>query len=449
MTHWSGFDAAADRRLLKRLADGSAPALADVYDIYAERLYDYALHFTDDVHVARELVHDALIDAVRRAPRMRDRRRLRPWLYGAVRRRAMTRRPDGWAPPGAGESAELRVAGAALAALDRGQRDVLWLAYRHGVEGTDLAVTLGVSTHRARRRLARAAERVEQEAVRVYDGAEAEAPAAIELVRLIPTAEVPDVLRDRVLHTAADAQLARYRSQIVARGGRLVAGGLPRQPDAPSQVVRRYAVGGTAVAAFLGVVTVGLNLVGADRGRGADPMPSWTARPGISPLPSAHGRPPSSSHPVAVPTGPGRRGDDGGHGVKPDGGSHPARPVSPRPSAHRPTLPVPVGPSLPAPPRSGTLTVRPASIRFDGSSSTATLTLTADSGPVRWTATAGTPSLSLSPDGGTLARGEAQRVTVRLSRNTLLQLPGASEVTVTGGGVHAVPVTWSASLLSG
>lgn len=443
MTHWSGFDAAADRRLLKRLADGGAPALADVYDIYAERLYDYALHFTDDVHVARELVHDALIDAVRRAPRMRDRRRLRPWLYGAVRRRAMTRRHDDRTPPGLGESAEPRVAAAALAALDRGQRDVLWLAYRHGVEGTDLAVTLGVSTHRARRRLARAAERAEQEAVRVHEGAEAEAPAAIELVRLIPAAEVPDVLRDRVLHTAADAQLARYRSQIVARGGRLVAGGLPRQPDAPSQVVRRYVVGGTAVAAFLGVVTVGLNIVGVDHGHGAGPTPSWTAGPNGSP--SVHGRPPSGGRPVAAPTGPGRHGDDGGHGVKPGRGS---RPAAPRPSAPGPALPVPVSPSLPAPPRSGTLTVRPASIHFAGSSSTATLTLTADSGPVRWTAAA-TPSLSLSPDGGTLARGDAQRVTVRLSRNTLLQLPGMSRITVTGGGVHTVPVTWSASLLSG
>ena len=453
MTHWSGFDATADRRLLKRLAEGGESALADVYDIYAERLYDYALLFTDDVHTARDLVHDSLIDASRRAPRMRDRRNLRPWLYGAVRRRGLARRRDAWSPPVAAESdpAELRAAYAALAALDRGHRDALFLAYRHNLEGADLAAALGVAQRRARRRVYRATVRAENEVDRWYGGdAPQEAPVAIELVRMPPAPELPDALRDRVLHTAADPQLSRYRSQIVSRGGRLIASGLPRQPDAPSQVARRYAVGAAAMAAFLGVVLVGLNLVGADHGPALGrPAPSWTTAPSIgTPGPDDPGRHPGNDHPVAVPTDPARQ-DGTRDGTPPADASRPgAHSPGTRPSGDAPAPPGGVSPTPPDPPGQGSLTVRPAEINFGGTSSTAALTLTAEDGPVSWSASASSPALSLSTTGGTLAAGRTQRVTVNLTRNALLQLPGSSKVTVTGDGTHAIPVNWSISVLA-
>lgn len=454
MTHWSGFDATADRRLLKRLAEGGESALADVYDIYAERLYDYALLFTGDVHVARDLVHDALIDASRRAPRLRDRRHLRPWLYGAVRRRGMARRRDTWSPPAVHESdpEELRVARTALAALDRGHRDALFLAYRHDLEGADLASTLGVSPRRARRRVARATSRTETEAVRAYAGTPPpDVPAAIELVRMLPAAEPPDILRDRVLHTAADPQLARYRKQIVSRGGRLIASGLPRQPDAPSQVARRYAVGGAAMAAFVGVVAIGMNVV--DSGRGpwpGHPAPSWTTAPSIgTPGPHDPGPTPGhGDHPAALPS------DRARHGNAPDGGkpTSTSRPSGRTPGARPPgdddpPPPIQVTPTVP-PAGQGTLTVRPSEIHFGTTSSTAVVTVTAENGPVRWTANTGTSVLSLSTTGGTLASGRTQRVTVRLSRNALLQLPGSSKITISGNGTHAVPVSWSISVLA-
>lgn len=527
MTHWSGFDVTADRRLLKKLAEGGESALAEVYDIYAERLYDYALLLTSDVHVARDIVHDALIDASRRAPRMRDRRHLRPWLYGAVRRRGMARRRDTWSPP-ADPSPELPTAYAALAALDRPHRDALCLAYRHDLDGPDLATTLGVSQRRARRRVLRASTRAEHETTRAQadapthagdaephaeaqdtrahadaddtptppgsqprtgaaedawargdaptraDAEDASAaadavedvgatdvpayaeapctasPAVVELVRMVPAVAPPDILRDRVLHTATDPQLARYRSQIVARGGRLIASGLPRQPDAPSQVARRYAVGSVAMVAFLGLVTVGLNVV--DGGREPDvgrPMPSWTTAPGHgTPGPSGQGPQPESGKPVALPTDRSPQRDGVGDSPGTSGSPRPSdRTPAPRPSGDSPIPPIQVTPSPPRLPGQGTLTVRPAAIRFGGTSSKAVLTLSAEDRAVRWTARSTSPAVTLSSTGGTIGAGGTRRVTVRLARNSVLQLPGSSTITVTGGGTHTVPVKWSISVL--
>ncbi|GLZ09439.1 hypothetical protein Acsp03_69050 [Actinomadura sp. NBRC 104412] len=91
MPRWSSSDVAADRRLVQRLNDGDANALAALYDTYAGRLYDYALSMTGEYRIAADITHDTFIDAARRAPRMRDQQRLRSWLYGAVRRRCVQR----------------------------------------------------------------------------------------------------------------------------------------------------------------------------------------------------------------------------------------------------------------------------------------------------------------------------------------------------------------------
>nr|WP_315987062.1 hypothetical protein [Actinomadura sp. HBU206391] len=144
--------------------------------------------------MAADTVHDCLIDASRRAPRMRDRMRLRAWLYGAARRRCLQRGRSGglhweWAaaqaphaareeaheddgaedrlPRGEFGSDEYDVSGLSLderrelleltlARLDFSEQEALLLALRHEVTGSDLAATLGVSGRRAASRLARA-----------------------------------------------------------------------------------------------------------------------------------------------------------------------------------------------------------------------------------------------------------------------------------------------------
>ncbi|GAA2109062.1 hypothetical protein GCM10009780_63310 [Actinomadura alba] len=177
--------------------EGNEDTLIALYDTYAERLYDYCVSLICDSKVAADTVHDCLIDACRRAPRLRDRMRLGAWLYGAARRRCLQRGrsgglhwvwtsdsdcdatpahdPLGTGAPGdeaAAEAEETDRSGLTLAErrelleltlarLDFPEQEVLLLALRHDVTGYDLAATLGVSGRRAAARLARARAQAE------------------------------------------------------------------------------------------------------------------------------------------------------------------------------------------------------------------------------------------------------------------------------------------------
>ncbi|WP_084337249.1 RNA polymerase sigma factor [Actinomadura oligospora] len=171
MPRWSPPDVAT-RRLVRRLNAGDADALAMLYDAYAERLFDYAAAMTGDVRAADDIVHDALVDAWRRAPRIRDHANLRIWLYGAVRRRCLQRgggselrwepnrpfrypgprrsrradaRPSAVLPP----TAELRsLLESAVNRLDANERELLLLTVRHGLHPAELGLLWGLSRRR-------------------------------------------------------------------------------------------------------------------------------------------------------------------------------------------------------------------------------------------------------------------------------------------------------------
>src|ERR1700754_1351305 len=194
MSRWSRFDPDTDRRLVRGLNEGNEDTLIALYDTYAERLYDYCVSLIGDSKIAADTVHDCLIDAGRRAPRMRDRMRLRAWLYGAARRRCLQRGRSGglhweWASgPYADALSDDGVNGHApggesghdedvefglpldqrrelleqtLSRLDFPEQEALLLALRHQVTGSDLAATLGVPGRRAASRVARARAQAE------------------------------------------------------------------------------------------------------------------------------------------------------------------------------------------------------------------------------------------------------------------------------------------------
>ncbi|MEU5881152.1 sigma-70 family RNA polymerase sigma factor [Spirillospora sp. NPDC047279] len=164
MPRWSSFDVAADRRLVQRLNEGDEAALGALYDAYAERLYDYCLTMTGEHKTAADVVHDTFIDAFRRAPRMRDRIRLRPWLYAAARRRCLQRgRVRGLTWEKDAEFADDTLRGlldAALTRLTFPDQEVLLLALRHGLRSPELGAALGNSSRRAAGRLSRAQARL-------------------------------------------------------------------------------------------------------------------------------------------------------------------------------------------------------------------------------------------------------------------------------------------------
>jgi RNA polymerase sigma factor (sigma-70 family) len=165
MAKWPRFDPDADRRLAKALSEGGEESLAALYDIYAERLRDYCGSLVSDQRVATDIVHDTLIDAHRRVRRMRDRTRLRAWLYAAIRRRCLqrVRHPAlrlnaGGAPPDEEINGLLETAFDRLDFLDQ---ESLLLSLRHDLTSDDVGALLGIPARRANARIARAKLRAE------------------------------------------------------------------------------------------------------------------------------------------------------------------------------------------------------------------------------------------------------------------------------------------------
>jgi DNA-directed RNA polymerase specialized sigma24 family protein len=406
MARWSAFAPTADRRLVKALHEGDEEALATLYDVYAERLYDYCVALLGDLKAAEDVVHDTLIDASRRAPRLRERERLRAWLYAAARRRCLLRKR-----PAAMADDE------AFARLDFFDREVLFLVHRHDLTGEDLAAALGVTALRAQRRLHRAEE---------------QSPEAESIVAAVPVLEPPAALRHRVLHAGTDPELAGYRTEIAARGGALTAEGMPKQPDAPSRLARRWAFasGGsvaalaTAVAVMMfigpGVPVPDLQWPGGGKPQSKTPVTRTTPPSGdpVVTRPPSHprGQTPPETNPQLIP--------------------------SPTPTKTRP--PTKWSPRPPA----GTLVVAPTSVHIQSRSKIGDIGLTAQGGAVTWTASDSDPNIVLSNVSGSIGAGEHATVQVILNRQ-VLTLPGQSVVTVTDGRGHstAVTVSWDLSLL--
>ncbi|MDN3353063.1 sigma factor [Actinomadura sp. DC4] len=400
MARWSRYAPDADRRLVKGLHDGDDDVLATLYDVYAERLYDYCMALLDDSRAAADVIHDTFVDASRRSPRMRDRAKLRAWLYAAARRRCMQRKLQH-------EAAE----GDPLAGLDFLQREALFLALRHDLTGEDLATTLGVSLRRSEARLKRAQDQV---------------PEAEEFLDKAAAPVIPAALRHRVQHTGTDPELAGYRAEIAARGGALTPEGMPRQPDAPSHLARRWAFTSAGLLTALATALVALMLMDPNL-----PVPSieWPGgRPHTSTPPSAHTR------------------RQGAQDPEPGGGRDQQRPTTAPQSVNSPT-PTPTHSRRPGP-RTGALAVSPTSIRFRDHTTMAAIILTAEGGPVTWTAATSSPQVTLMNAGGTIRAHGHVTVQVTLNRG-LLTLPGTATITVSGGTGPVVPVgvAWDISVL--
>ncbi len=175
----------SDSQLVAAYLGGDHAALGDMYDRYADRLYDTAAALLRDHHEAADCVQDTFVVAAQRIDQLRDADRLRPWLFAILRnevyRRSRQRRrlkPTDLAAIGASEMTaadDPRFDAGALAAAELGQqirfaaagldtRDqlILELTARQGLTGGDLADALGVSVqqshvllHRMRERFSR------------------------------------------------------------------------------------------------------------------------------------------------------------------------------------------------------------------------------------------------------------------------------------------------------
>jgi DNA-directed RNA polymerase specialized sigma24 family protein len=157
----------------QRTAGALHDAGQQMYETFAAPLFDYCVGLLGDEVAASDAVQDSLIAVDAQISRQPEPDQLRASLYFAARRQCLDRRPGRRVkpadPPGAtaipdvtasrtpGET--LPIVTAALARLPDGDREVLNLAYRHGIEGAHLAGVLGLSPRRAESLLAGAGGR--------------------------------------------------------------------------------------------------------------------------------------------------------------------------------------------------------------------------------------------------------------------------------------------------
>ncbi|MEO3786140.1 sigma factor [Actinocorallia sp. B10E7] len=508
MPRWSAFAPEIDRGLVAGLNDGEENALAKLYDTYVEQIFDYAVSLSGEGKAAEALVHDVFIDAARRGPRLRDRERFRAWLYAAVRRRGMERsRARGlvwdWGIPGVGGLGGLSVEEARElleGALDRvslSDQDLLLLTFRHGVVAADLAAVLGVSPFKAAALAGQAKARAEaaleaqlrvkeKRCLRARGGRapelqehrrrcpECRRRAGVPLSVLLeaPPAPVPPPqLRHRVLHTGTDPELAGYRADISGKGGNLTPEGLPRQPDVPSPLGRRWLLAGGGMLTTFVVALITSFLIGPNLGLPTLPWPpggDQTEMPVVtkptSPV-EEDGRPKSvgplgpggmhlstSSPPTQVAEDlPGPQDTPQGT-PSPSGSPPPSSAASPSPSPQPSGHSSPQDENQPQPPPA--VTVVPE-LRVDtplveiGSDRTTQIQLQALGGSVPWQAVADSSKITLDSSGGTLGDGQGFALRVRLPLS-LVRLAGSAVVSIINmadGTQTQVTVRWGLSVL--
>jgi RNA polymerase sigma factor (sigma-70 family) len=194
MSVGSGDASAAGRDIAKVTQKAEPVTLEYLYQNYARWLYDYCEGLIRHPAAAADVVQDTLITADAHLAELQDAERLRRWLYSFARRQSLRELPrrsetttlDEFlaeqADPADADTADIdvadfeaevrdretrRVVTTALDRLSDGDREVLNLAFRHGIDGTDLAATLGVPPGRVPELRAGASRRFEEAAADV------------------------------------------------------------------------------------------------------------------------------------------------------------------------------------------------------------------------------------------------------------------------------------------
>jgi len=176
------------------IAVGDPGGLAEAYDKYAPALYTYCRSLVPEPGEAADAVQDTFVIAAAELAGLRDRRRLRPWLYAVARNECLRRVggaasfavpvstvpadaasvdavpvdavPVGSGPAGDGfaavERAELgALLRAAAWGLGAGERDLIQLRWQQGLDVAEIAAIIGVSRNRAHALLSRAEDQLE------------------------------------------------------------------------------------------------------------------------------------------------------------------------------------------------------------------------------------------------------------------------------------------------
>ncbi|HMD25580.1 MAG TPA: sigma-70 family RNA polymerase sigma factor [Streptosporangiaceae bacterium] len=169
-----------DSEVVAAIVAGNPEGLAEAYDRYASPLYTYCRSLLREPADAADAVQDTFVIAASRLAELRDRNRLRPWLYAVARNechRRLRARTVQVATPldempdvtdtsadvsGEAERDELRtLLRSAVRGLNSGEQDLIELQLRQGLDAAEIAAVLGVSRNHAHALLSRARDQLE------------------------------------------------------------------------------------------------------------------------------------------------------------------------------------------------------------------------------------------------------------------------------------------------
>lgn len=169
-----------DSEVVAAIVAGNPEGLAEAYDRYASPLYTYCRSLLREPADASDAVQDTFVIAASRLAELRDRNRLRPWLYAVARnecyRRLRARAVQVTTPldempdvtdtsadvSGEAERDELRtLLRSAVRGLNTGEQDLIELQLRQGLDAAEIAAVLGVSRNHAHALLSRARDQLE------------------------------------------------------------------------------------------------------------------------------------------------------------------------------------------------------------------------------------------------------------------------------------------------
>jgi RNA polymerase sigma factor (sigma-70 family) len=167
-----------DSEVVASIVAGEPAGLAQAYDRYANPLYQYCRTLLGDPAAAADAVQDTFVLAASSLRGLRDAGRLRPWLYAVARNQSL-RAPRAGREPAAraqapdvsdgagdvsppGERGDLAALfDGAAAGLSAGEREVIELRLRQGLEPAEVASVLGVSRGHAGALVSRARDQLE------------------------------------------------------------------------------------------------------------------------------------------------------------------------------------------------------------------------------------------------------------------------------------------------
>src|SRR3984957_12835393 len=167
-----------ETEIVASIVAGDPNGLATAYDRYADPLFKYCKSLLSDPADAADAVQDTFVIVASRLDGLREPERFRAWLYAVARNESLRilRAKKGtsaldeapYVPDGSADvsehahRAELRALfEEAAAGLNPGEREVIELQLRQGLEAGEVATVLGVSRNHAHSLLSRARDQLE------------------------------------------------------------------------------------------------------------------------------------------------------------------------------------------------------------------------------------------------------------------------------------------------